>query len=176
MRNAGGTITTVASSPSAATSVLYTESLTSTFHPPASGWSYNLVAHNAALGSCGAAHATATIRVVTAPTVTSFTAGAPASSQGAGTFIQCATVRWTSTAGDPPATWAVTQTGVAIPHLPSARVSAPAYGARGQRVCLTDTVHSGATTTTLTLTGTNEAGSASRQATITWASGPGPGG
>ena len=166
----------MASSPSAATSVLYTEPLTATFHPPVSGWSYNLVAHNAVLASCGAAHATATIRVVTAPAVTSFTASAPASSQGAGVFVQCSTLRWTSSAGDPPATWAVTQAGVHIPHLPSARLSAPAYGAGGQRVCLTDTVRSGATTTTLTLTGTNEAGSASRQAVITWASGPGPGG
>ena len=105
------------------------------------------------------------VRVVTAPTLTALTATPPVGGQigPTGGVEQCSTVTWTATAGDPAATWAFSQTGDHIAHLPSSRRSTPASSP--QRVCRS-TLSGGSTT--LTLSGTNEAGSVSRQVTITW--------
>ena len=111
--------------------------------------------------------------MVTAPTLTAFAASALTSHQGPFTFSQCSTLTWTSTAGDPAATWALAQSGYYVSVLPSPLHLGP--GQSGQRVCIHDTVHSGQNTTTLTLTGMNEAGTVSRSATITWAGGVVPG-
>ncbi len=171
-RVATGRTSIVASSPSPATSAHHDERLTATFHPPAAGWSWILAANNAALADCGHAHATATVRVVSPPTLTAFTATSPASSQGPGVWIQCAWLAWTATAGDPPAAWSLSQSGFDISTLPSARHLTPAAGAATgaarQRVCTTARP---GRSTTLTLTGANEAGSVSLQATIPWAGG-----
>ena len=167
-RVAGGSSGVVSASSTAATSMHYTEALTADFRPDSAGWTYNLAVENSALANCGHRHATAVIRTVAPPTITALTATAPAAAQGPGVFIQCSTVDWTATPGDPPATWAVTQSGFAIAHLPSARNATPGRGP--QRVCTTQRPGQ---STTLTWTGTNEAGSASRSVTIAWA---GPGG
>lgn len=166
LRAAGGAATTVAASPSPSTSVLYTEHLTPTFHPDSRGWRYTVAAHNAAIDPCGVAHASATIRVVTPPTITALTASPPAVAQVPGAFIICSSVNWTATAGDPAATWAFGQGGHSVSHLPSAKNSAPGRGP--QRICVT---RAAGDTTTLTLTGANEAGSASRSVIIQWPSG-----
>lgn len=153
----------VASSPSAATSMHYVENLTSTFRPDSNGWVYNLAVHNSALMSCGTVHATCKIRTIELPTITSLTAEPAAGSDGIGGFIQCISVNWAATSGDPPATWSFSQTGHHIAHLPSARNSAPGRGP--QRVCIPVRTSE---TTTLTLTGTNESGSVHRSVTLHW--------
>ena len=139
------------------------------------GCRYVLHAENTAETGCSRdTTADLRVRVVTAPTLTAFAASALTSHQGPFTFSQCSTLTWTSTAGDPAATWALTLSGYYVSVLPGPLHLGP--GQSGQRVCIHDTVHSGQNTTTLTLTGTNEAGTASRSATITWAGGVGPGG
>ena len=166
MRVTGAGAFEAALSSSPATSMLYSEALTSTFHPPAAGWTYNLAASNSALANCGTRHATLRVRGVTAPTLTALTATAPASSQGPGTFIQCSTLTWTETPGDPAATWSFSQSGFHLATLPSARHATPAQSP--QRVCTTQRPGQ---STTLTLTGTNEAGTATRSVTVPWAGG-----
>ena len=91
---------------------------------------------------------------------------APASSQGPGTFIQCSTLTWTATPGDPAATWSFSQSGFHLATLPGARHATPAQSP--QRVCTTQRPGQ---STTLTLTGTNEAGTATRAVTVPWAGG-----
>ena len=66
----------------------------------------------------------------------------------------------------PPATWSLSQSGFHLTNLPSARHAAPSQSP--QRVC---TVQRPGQSTTLTLTGTNEAGTATRSVTIQWAGG-----
>ena len=66
----------------------------------------------------------------------------------------------------PPATWSFSQSGFHLTNLPSARHAAPSQSP--QRVC---TVQRPGQSTTLTLTGTNEAGTATRSVTIQWAGG-----
>lgn len=166
IRVANGTTNTIVSSSTGESTLSYTESFSSTFKPDSNGWSYNLIATNSALGNCGTRHATIKVRVVTAPTIASMSASPPASSQTALQFIQCSTVTWAATAGDPPASWEFTQSGFQLAHVPSSRHATP--GQSPQRVC---TVQRPGQTTTLTLTGTNEAGSASRSVSIPWVGG-----
>ena len=155
----------VASSPSPATSMSHNENLSSTFKPNSYGWHYNLVAYNSALGDCGTAHASIIVRVITAPSIQSFTASAPASSQAPGVFIQCSTLEWTASTGDPPARWEFSQSGYHLATIPSSRHADP--NSSPQRVC---TSSQPGETTTLVLTGTNEAGSVSQSVDISWTS------
>lgn len=151
----------------------YTENLTTDLHPGADGWTYNLVTYNSRLaGSAGTRYATLEVLVVTPPTLTAFSATAPSSVSGPFTFQQCSWLTWSATAGDPPATWTLSQSGFRLVQLPSSRRLTPAFGtATGnsrQRVCTTQRPGEA---TVLTLTGTNEGGSASRSVTINWAGG-----
>lgn len=154
------------------TSPSTTESLTPDFHPPAAGWTYRL--HAYATDANGAdADDTITVRVITAPTLTAFSATAP---EGGSTapFLnrQCSWLTWTATPGDPPAVWNMTQAGRVITNLPSSGRLTPEYGrATGnnrQRVCVTAGSN---LISTLTLGGRNEAGNVSRAVVITWAGG-----
>ena len=149
----------------------YNESLTPDLHPPASGWTYRL--HAYASDADGAdAEDTLVVRVVTAPTLTAFAATPPAGGTTA-PFLnrQCSWLTWTATAGDPAAAWTLTQTGRTIAALPSGSRLLPSHGAatgtERARVCVNS---GGGSSTSLTLTGTNEAGSATRPVTIAWAS------
>ena len=162
----GGSTTAIASGqePGPYTSVTFAlPALTTLNRPGSAGEAYSIEARNSALAVCGTRHATARIRTVRAPTITALTASAPSSSQGPFSLIVCSSVDWTATAGDPAATWSWSQTGYHVAHLPSPRNSAPGRGP--QRVCIPEAPGQG---TTLTLTGTNEAGSASRSVTIAW--------
>ena len=145
--------------------VHYREDMTATFHPMATGWRYVLTATN----RDGTHHAQCTIRVVTAPTLTAFAATPPASASAPFVNRQCSWLTWTATAGDPAATWSMVQSGRYIAALPSSRRLAPSFGAATgndrQRVCVA--VGSGGSTT-LTLTGQNEAGNATRTLSIHW--------
>ena len=165
-RVTGGVSSVVASSPSGEARLSYTENLATDFKPDSNGWSYNLHVENSALGNCGSRHSTIKVRVVTAPILSAMSATAPASSQGPGTFIQCSTISWSATAGDPPAAWSFSQTGFHLTNIPSSRHATP--GQSPQRVC---TLLRPGQTTTLTLTGTNEGGTVSRSVTIHWAGG-----
>ena len=131
------------------------------------GCEFTLYAENTAATGCSRdATAKVRVRVVTAPAIASFTASAPASAQGPFLFEQCATLAWAATAGDPPAQWSFSQTGFGLAHLPSDRNAAPGRGP--QRVCTTQRP---GRSTTITLTGHNEAGTAARSVTIAWAGG-----
>ena len=148
-----------------------TESLTPDFRPPASGWTYRL--HAYAADPDGAdADDTLVVRVVTAPTLTSFTATPPANVQAPSIDRQCVWLMWTATAGDPPAVWNMTQAGRPIASLPSGSRLTPLHGAAvgnlRQRVCVNT---GGGLVSTLTLGGMNEAGNVSRQVVIRWAGG-----
>ena len=103
------------------------------------------------------------VRVVTAPTLTAFTASAPSTVQSPFQTETCSVLTWTATPGDPTATWTFTQTGYYLPHLPSDRRATPASSP--QRVC---TSRLPGQSTTITLTGRNEAGSASSSVTVAW--------
>ena len=157
-----------AGAPGSPSRVSYIENLSSAFRPTAAGWTYTLVAH--AADSDGDAHASIVVRSIAAPTLTSFTFQLT-SSQAPGILTQSAWLSWAATAGDPSASWSMSQSGTtAVSDLPSSRNLSPASGrATGtSRVRVTVTGTPGGTTT-LTLTGRNEAGSASRSVTITWA-------
>lgn len=149
------------------TSAAYIENLSASFRPPASGWTYLLAV--SASDACGAAHASVTVRTIAPPTLTAFTATAPGSLQAPGIVTQVSYLTWTAAAGDPAATWAMTQTGHVVDDLPSPRILTPEAGrATGAlRVHVTVQGTPGARTT-LTLTGTNEAGSVSRSVSIDW--------
>ena len=149
----------------------HSEPLTDDFRPPASGWTYRL--HAYAIDPDGAdADDTLVIRVITAPTLTSLSATAPANVQAPGIDRQCVWLTWAATAGDPSATWALSQTGRTIAALPTGSRLTPLHGTAAgnlrQRVCVNT---GGGQSTVLTLTGTNEAGNVSRQVTIAWAGG-----
>ena len=146
-----------------------TESLRPDFHPPASGWTYRL--HAYASDANGAdADATLTVRVITAPTLTSFTATSPANVQAPGIDRQCVWLMWMATPGDPPAVWNMTQAGRVITSIPSSSRLTPSHGrASGnlrQRVCVNT---GGNLDSTLTLGGRNEAGNVSMAVVIRWA-------
>lgn len=148
-----------------------TETLRPDFHPPAAGWAYRLHAYATAADGADADD-TITVRVISAPTLTAFSATAPANVQAPGVDRQCVWLTWTATAGDPAATWALSQTGRSIAALPSGSRLTPLHGAAmgnlRQRVCVNT---GGGQSTTLTLTGTAEAGTVSRQEMIAWAGG-----
>lgn len=150
------------------TNLSQNEWIESDFYPPASGWIYTLVAN--AENSCGNAHASIVVRSIAKPTLTAFSNERLIASTGE---TQFAFLNWNATIGDPAATWAITQSGsTPVADLPSSRLLVPANGrlTGTQRIRVTVPGRTGGTTT-LTLTGTNEAGSVSRSTTISWAGG-----
>ena len=165
-----GTATTIRASSGVLTS---TENIVVPGGCGSAGCRYVLHALNSGETGCSRdATADLQIRIYTPPTLTAFAASAPAGHQSPFLIEQCSTLTWTSTAGDPPAAWSITQSGpVLLQHLPSPQRSGP--GSSPQRVCYTSTASPGANTTTLVLTGTSSLGSeahaVSREATITWA-------
>lgn len=146
----------------------YQEPLTSTFKPDSDGWSYLLTVWKVDVQ----VHATARVRLVTVPTLSSFSATAPVGVQiPAGTF-QRSYLTWEATAGDPDAVWSLTQSGQFIAHLPSSQHLTPAAGrAAGNHRQFVQISGTPGGRTTLTLTGRNEAGQVSRDVSITWAGG-----
>ena len=83
---------------------------------------------------------------------------------------QTAWLSWTATAGDPSASWSMSQSGSTAVSLPSSRNLTPASGrATGTARVRVDVSGTPGGSTTLTLTGRNEAGSVSRAVTINWA-------
>ena len=143
----------------------YLESLTSTFKPDSNGWHYLLTVWN---GNTQV-HASTTVRVVTAPTLTAFASSSIVGVQTPTGTFQRSYLTWDATSGDPESTWSISQTGLHIQHLPSSRHLTPAAGrATGDSRQFVQISSTPGTTTTLTLTGTNEAGSTSMSTTITW--------
>lgn len=166
-RIAGSSTSIVQESPSAATSIHYNEQFTSDFHPNSSGWSYILEVRDSAGGQCGFRHAQALVRFITRPTLSAFYASSIFIEQTAVPSVnrQCVMLHWTSTAGSPVATWGLIQRGRQIATLPSARRLVPALGTTGYKVCVAS---GGSQSTTLVLTGNNEAGPVTRSLTINW--------
>ena len=144
----------------------YTEPLAADLHPPASGWQYHLLA----LDNAGeSSHATCTIRVITAPTLTAFMATPPANVQAPGVDRQCSFLTWTGTDGDPVGTWSMNQTGRIIAALPSSRHLSAAQGrATGNHRTKVCVATGGGLVTTITLGVSNEAGNASMLVPINW--------
>ena len=164
-----GVKTTPIQSAAAATEARWVERLSLFDRPDSRGWVYNLTAHDASTGLCGDAHATCRVRVIQRPTITSFTATTPVLLPGPqGTQQQASFLSGVVDDGDPTAVWALSQTGRDTGVLPGVSRSLLAQtGIHRPRVQVSS---GGGRETTVTLTGTNEAGSVSRNVTISWLS------
>ena len=102
----------------------YQEPLTRTFCPDSSGWVYLLSVWNGTT----VVHRTARVRVIRAPVLSSFTAEVPVGIQTpTGTYYR-SYLSWMADGGDPDATWALSQAGHAVAHLPSSSRLTPANG------------------------------------------------
>lgn len=148
----------------------YQEDLTSQLKPDSQGWVYNLMAENSTLGNCGIRHATCRVRLVTGPVLRAFAASSPSGVQTPSGVFQRSYLSWDADAGDPEATWSLSQSGTrVISHLPSSSRLTPANGrATGTRRQIVQTAGDLGGYTDLTLTGRGEGGTASRTVRIVW--------
>ena len=125
------------------------------------GIEFNLVAYNADVGAAGTRNATCRVRLVRAPSITSFTATNPFTLQGPFINQQAVYLSGVIDGGDPATTWTLSQSGSrTIQHLPT-HVTPAALAATGTHRERLQVAGGGGGYTDVTLTGAmTEAGSA----------------
>ena len=148
----------------------YQEALSSQFKPDSQGWTYALLAENTTLAACGNRHASCSVRLVTGPTLASFTTSDVVSTQTPSGLFKRSYLNWAMTLGDPEGTATLTQVGTRhISHLPSSSRLTVANGvATGSHRQFVQTSGTEGGYTDLTLTVTGEGGSVSRTSRIVW--------
>ena len=157
------------------TGVSVVDRLTPDLKPRYSGWHYNLAAYNSWLGACGTVHATCVVRVITPPTITSFT-DHDHGQHATGANDRFAWLQWVASEGDTGGnTWSMEYLSGRRPRsIPTGRHLSAAQGAQtGLHRTRIQVPATGAATTRLRLRvsyadRTNATVNVDRELAITW--------